>query len=112
MSKGLVRDDGTWVGQDILDMAKAQTEMMTKPGGMANFGKESMTVVPRTTDFLALNLAGTHLKLTIPLKGKLIEHQTGQIRRGTSEDSKLEVGRDYLTETGVREYVHDANGPK
>jgi hypothetical protein len=52
------------------------------------------------------------VKLTIPLKGKLLEHQPRQIRRGTSEDSELEVGRDYLTETGVREYVHDANGPK
>jgi hypothetical protein len=112
-SKGLVRDDDTSVGQDILDIAKAQTEMMTKPSGMANdFGKESVTVVARTTDFLALNLAGTHLKFTTPLKGTLIEHQPRQIRRGTSEDSELEVERDYRRETGVREDVHGANGPK
>ena len=91
MSKGLVRDDDTWVGQHTLDIAKAQTEMMIKPGGMNNdFGRESMTAVARTTDFLALNLAWTHLKLTIPLKGKLVEHQPRQTRRGTAGNTPLE----------------------
>jgi hypothetical protein len=113
MSKGLVRDDDTWVGQHTLDIAKAQTEMMIKPGGMNNdFGRESMTAVARTTDFLALNLAWTHLKLTIPLKAKLTEPQPRHIRRGASEESELEVGREYRRETGVRGDVHGANGPQ
>ena len=58
MSNGLIRDDDASLGQQVFDIAKAQTETVIKPDSVADdFGREPMAVIARTAGFHGASLA-------------------------------------------------------